>query len=155
MRLLLAAMLVLLPQVAAAKCMSKAEARAMYASHLYWSVGINGQCWARSMSEARAAAKTPQPKPPAKVQARPMLPVVVPVALPPQQETLDDPQWSWITEARAADREIKPLNIMPVPQPPTPRDNGSAFFLVLASTLVSTALWLLLARRFLRRLYPW
>jgi hypothetical protein len=35
------------------------------------------------------------------------------------------------------------------------QDNGSAFITVLAFAVALTASWLLLARRFLRRLYPW
>ena len=154
MRLALVAMLLLLPDVAAAKCMSKDEARERSGSHLYWSVGINGRCWASSMAAARAAAKgalhpkgervkAPEP------EARPMLPV----ALPP----LEDVQWAWVTAARAV--EIAPLTDtpLPLPKPPPPARAplDDSPFAVLGLAAVLTALWLLFARRFLRSLFPW
>jgi hypothetical protein len=161
MRAALVLMLLLLPDVAAAKCLSKAEARERYATHLYWSVGINGRCWASSMAAARAAAKTPQPRQAAApAQSRPMLQVVLP---PPQEALEDNPQWAWVNAARTANREpeiafltYRLLDVRSVlPPPPAPRDNGTSFFIVLLSAAVSTAFWLLFARRYLRRLYPW
>src|SRR5262245_49184992 len=95
---------------AAAKCMTKAEARMLHPKrHLYW--GGARKCWHTSVSRARAAAREPVRRVPAALAALPVVssPPIVPVVpdLPraePLPPLYDHPDWKWIEAARSAPR---------------------------------------------------
>jgi hypothetical protein len=161
-------------EAAASNCLSRAEARSVFGSrtHLYWSVGPNGQCWANSLRAARAMAKAvPVPTvrgPDLKSEPEPLLPVPValPGLMPPHQDAPvleENARWSWINEARAAERDLvpeivystfdgEPPDVWPVlPASPAPTTSGGIFIVVLSAVL-SMVFGMAFVRWHLRRL---
>jgi len=178
--------LLLTTGAAASKCMTRSEAKTMNPrAHLYWSVGPGGRCWASSLQAARASARgLPMPRA-ASAPVQPVtshheepgsrasrlgalpVPVELPGLMPPHQDTPahleENPRWSWITEARAAERDVvpeivystfdgEPPDVWPtLPVSPASTTSGG-FFIVVLSAVLAMVFGMMFARWHQRRL---